>query len=796
MNIGFCPEGAPCVGVNAPSRDPCVTEGIGVVLSSLGAQVAATQAVQSTVSSHHAPLLVAANYLLKCVAESQVPPDRLPGESGPVPSLIHPCLSPGLSPALPNGGDETDAGQGVAKPSSGADPSTSIPPGANNDVNVEAVLEASPAPNDTPPALHDDAHHHEPHHFKVLNKLHPHSKPALHRPALTQQKSIMDKPGMEDHMVKQFHKFLDVKNHPGQNDFLIDPERLKANIQKDKERDLDYHHYTVSFKAFTNSHVPNCGNKSVIYPDSSFRIYWDLLAMALICMAFFTVPMELSFNVDLREYHEGAGYFFTFVDIFFLADMVLSFNTAFYQDGLLVPTRGAIFWNYLTGWFIVDLVSSFPYTWILQLTYGGDIPGSQGPKLLRMLRIGKFMRLFKVLRALKLGQYSQSVFDVLPNQMINFITFVRLVLKMLVFCHLLACLWHWVGGLSEEEDTWIFARGLETAEIRERYICSVYYALTTATTVGYGDVTPQNIWEELMASFVMVVSVGIFSSLMGNITAITVDSHSEFMHVQKKVRSATQFMKRMGISAQLRRRVQRYVKHVCEVQVRAETDDDVLGIIGGPLQDELIANVIKHALKTSAIFRHASTDLVDTCSLSAVCARFEPGNFAIVEGMEANGLWILVSGRCQLVRGDASEPLTTPGGVLNPGTSFGEWSLLTDAVLRPYPCGAQCVQHCDFVHIWRDEFLKISQDFPEADSALQRVATSTEPWGTGMPCALCLEIGHCALDCGKAPASIKRGNSQLVQGQDAAFKSSRDREQGLEHLIHALSIRPSGESHA
>ena len=47
------------------------------------------------------------------------------------------------------------------------------------------------------------------------------------------------------------------------------------------------------------------------------------------------------------------------------------------------------------------------------------------------------------------------------------------------------------------------------------------------------DITPQNFLEEAIACIIMVVSVGIFSTLMGSITAMAFDSQSEDLHAQK-----------------------------------------------------------------------------------------------------------------------------------------------------------------------------------------------------------------------------------------------------------------------
>jgi hypothetical protein len=72
------------------------------------------------------------------------------------------------------------------------------------------------------------------------------------------------------------------------------------------------------------------------------------------------IPYRLCFNDDPSG---GMQVFETFIDCIFLVDIVISFNTGFYQKGYLVMKRKDIVINYIKTWFLIDLVASFPYNW-------------------------------------------------------------------------------------------------------------------------------------------------------------------------------------------------------------------------------------------------------------------------------------------------------------------------------------------------------------------------------------------------------------------------------------------------
>jgi len=48
-----------------------------------------------------------------------------------------------------------------------------------------------------------------------------------------------------------------------------------------------------------------------------------------------------------------------------LSTLVINFNTGFDRKGIVVMKRREIVLNYLRGWFWLDLVASFPYTWVI-----------------------------------------------------------------------------------------------------------------------------------------------------------------------------------------------------------------------------------------------------------------------------------------------------------------------------------------------------------------------------------------------------------------------------------------------
>lgn len=59
-----------------------------------------------------------------------------------------------------------------------------------------------------------------------------------------------------------------------------------------------------------------------------------------------------------------------------------------------------------------------------------------------------------------------------------------------------------------------------------RYVTSMYWSITTLTTVGYGDLHPVNTREMIFDIFYMLFNLGLTAYLIGNMTNLVVHGTS------------------------------------------------------------------------------------------------------------------------------------------------------------------------------------------------------------------------------------------------------------------------------
>jgi len=150
------------------------------------------------------------------------------------------------------------------------------------------------------------------------------------------------------------------------------------------------------------------------------------------------------------------------MDVAFMVDLVVAFNTGFYKKGYLVMKRKEIVFNYLKTWFLIDLFASFPYSWVIDDGADSDVNSNtflvKTPQLLRLLKMVRFLRFLRLLRVLKLKKLLYKFEEVIMSDMLNAILgFLKVIIVILFIAHWIACIFYAIGAaeLKSEPVCWI-----------------------------------------------------------------------------------------------------------------------------------------------------------------------------------------------------------------------------------------------------------------------------------------------------------------------------------------------------
>ena len=128
--------------------------------------------------------------------------------------------------------------------------------------------------------------------------------------------------------------------------------------------------------------------------------------------------------------------------------------------------------------------------------------------------------------------------------------------------HVTGCLWFFSAKLSEfSPDTWVVRLQLQETDSVRLYMTAIYWAVTTAATVGYGDVTPLTTLEILLALAWMVIGVGFYSFTVGSLSSFLTSIDTRDSILSMKMAAIQEFAKQVGITREVKSKIRDAVKY-------------------------------------------------------------------------------------------------------------------------------------------------------------------------------------------------------------------------------------------
>ena len=200
-------------------------------------------------------------------------------------------------------------------------------------------------------------------------------------------------------------------------------------------------------------------------------------------------------------------------DLLCILDLILSFFRCYYNyEFKLIKSNKLILKFYLKYDFIFDLLSAIP---IFSISKYICLKGYFYPLCFRYEMPNKFLflKLCSILKSVKvrkiLDHKKNQAFDKFLELISDNYTIERTVttiiytLKYIGIFHCIVCLHIFIGAHSY--SNWLISTGSQDNTIFGTYISSLYFIMTTLTTVGYGDIVCQSLIERIFQIIILAI---------------------------------------------------------------------------------------------------------------------------------------------------------------------------------------------------------------------------------------------------------------------------------------------------
>ncbi|MBF0185681.1 MAG: cyclic nucleotide-binding domain-containing protein [Magnetococcales bacterium] len=429
----------------------------------------------------------------------------------------------------------------------------------------------------------------------------------------------------------------------------------------------------------------------VFFPDKRFKRIWNY--GIFLGLFWFTLTVPIKIVIPAAELAEWILTIDKIVTALFILDLFISMRTAVYVAGEPVTSAKFMLETYLKGWFLLDLLSTIPFSMIAEATGFGPWAPLLG--LFRLLRLPKVPRLLK------------EAGDFLPMGTLE--RTANMLFWLIFAINTVGCAW----ALAYPNDG--------SLDMPTYFYKALYWGVTTLSSTGYGDITPTDNPGRFLASTVMLLGVLFNAFITASISSIVFQANAYRLKQQEKLVNLASFFNQFGVPKDLQNAIFSYYAH--SATEKAVNSKEIIESLPDAFQKEVLHSINIHMIEQVPLFKGTSRECLSAFAGVLISEIFNPGQDIIMHGTIGQEMFFLQHGIVEVLTAEGY-PITR----LRNNSFFGEMALL-GGVKRTATIRAVTI--CDIYKLEKSDFDRIMEQFPDVKQRLtaqssQRKAPATQ----------------------------------------------------------------------
>ncbi len=420
---------------------------------------------------------------------------------------------------------------------------------------------------------------------------------------------------------------------------------------------------------------------SVNYFKSIYNSAWRILIIVAVLLQVSLMPLDFLFNLRGLEWYKTLD---LIISLLYFLDLVVSIlryrgikNHTFLKD---------VYWDTYSSskFFIADLLAILPYAVMFS-----------NP-------VFQLFRLFKWVRVIRTARY----FQIRNLRFASRISFGFLILGFFLFTHWLSCIWISIHGFESH------------ISFVDNYVKSLYWVVTTLTSVGYGDIVPHGNVEMLFTILLQIFGVGVLAVFVGSVAGIFTKrnpAEQRFLDNIEKLRALIHYHK---ISKELENRIRDYFTYEWKQKLGYD-ESDLMDALPYGLKSELQFEFKKNVICDIPLFDCVDEHFIRDIAQYLTPMILTPGDYLFRTGDSANSMFFVQKGSLKVLSADESRQLT----LLKKGDFMGEIALFKKTTRT---ASVKSVGYSDLYELQKKEFDMVLKKYPEIAEKIRLKSKSRE----------------------------------------------------------------------